>query len=257
VTAVQAIISEVKVHTDLFFEDDPIKRFASVTFTEASRKLAIVGLNAALILQRVARGKLPAYRQALRPFLCGDILFDPTDISKCSRAVKAENNWLGRAEVTKRLKIKDSTLTKWVKACLFTPIAVHASAQYFNRDEVEKFVANHVTSEEAAALLEVGELTVQRWARQGRLLAVSGPEIDGCHAYRFEKEYLLRWRHDRLTFGQALQMLGVSNSTLHRWVEEGKIEPIGGMGGKQRWFSRSLVLELCKEVETQLNKLTI
>ncbi len=250
--AIQKFISKVQDRTALFPVDDPILPFAPMTLTEASRKLATAGLNAALILERVAEGKLPAYRYASRAFFCGEILFDPSDISKCSGAVKVENNWLARAEVAKRLKIKDSTLARWVKARLITPIAYRAGAQYFNRDEVEKFAADHLTSQEAAEFLEVGELTVQRWARQGRLEAVSGPEIDGCHAYRFKRKYLMRWKEERLSFGQAVQLLGVSSSTLHRWIAERKIAPREDMGGKQRWFTRQAVLELHIQLQQSL-----
>jgi excisionase family DNA binding protein len=250
--AIEKFISKLQDRTALFPVDDSALPFAPMTLTQASRKLAMVGLNAALIFKRVAEGKLPAYRYASRAFFCGEILFDPSDISECSRAVKVENGWLARAEVAKRLKIKDSTLARWVKTRLITPIAYRAGAQYFNRDEVEKFAVDHLTSQEAAEFLEVGELTVQRWAQQGRLDAVSGPEIDGCHAYRFKREYLARWKEERLTFGEAVQILGVSSSTLHRWIAEGKIAPREDMGGKQRWFTRRAVLELHIQVQQSL-----
>jgi excisionase family DNA binding protein len=59
------------------------------------------------------------------------------------------------------------------------------------------FIAEHVTSKEAAKILEVGRLTIQRWARQGRLseACVSGPHIDEHHVYIFNKEKLIQWRN--------------------------------------------------------------
>ncbi len=114
---------------------------------------------------------------------------------------------------------------------------------------VDKFIANHITSEEAAKLLGIGTLAVQRWVRQGRLEAVSGPRIDERHEYLFNKESLLQWRNGRLSSGEAVDILGVSAATLHRWIGEGKIGPLHDMGGKQRWFSREAVLRLNQEME--------
>ena len=151
---------------------------------------------------------------------------------------------MSRKEVTKYLKIKDVTLAKWVRASFLVPVAVFTNTQYFDRLEVEKFMADYITSEEAAQLLGIGKLTVQKWARQGRLQASSGPGIDECHEYLFNRKSLLYWRKCRLTFGEAIRYLGVSKATLHRWVSEEKITPLCDMGGKQRWFSREAVSRL-------------
>jgi excisionase family DNA binding protein len=237
--AVLEFVEKVRDHTEI-----RLVSFTIVGLVAASRILMVTGLNAASILAHVAEGKLRAYHEPGVSFACQNLFFDPRDLQAHIEAIKLENNWVSRERATKLLGVKDTTLAKWVKSGLLTPAAVHASAQYFDRSRVESFPADYVTSNEAAKILGVGELTVQRWARQGRLEAVSGSEIDGCHAYRFEREYLLRWRHGRLTFGQALQDLGVSNSTLHCWVKEGKIEPLKDMGGKQRWFSREAILML-------------
>ena len=101
-----------------------------------------------------------------------------------------------------------------------------------------------MTTDVAAELLGYTELTVQRWARAGRLPAVTGPDIDGSHTYRFDRGVLLQWRHERLTVGEAADLLGVSMATIARWAKEGKIEPLQDMGGKQRWFSRQALLAL-------------
>ena len=71
---------------------------------------------------------------------------------------------------------------------------------------------------------------------------MTGPDIDGSHTYRFEREALVQWRYERLTVGEAAALLGVSRSTIDRWAREGKLEPLRDMGGKQRWFSRRALL---------------
>jgi excisionase family DNA binding protein len=120
--------------------------------------------------------------------------------------MKLENGWLSREEVTKLLKIKDITLARWVKFGLFTPIIVNGNAQYYDRDKIEEFIANHITTEEAAELLGVGKLTVQKWTRNGRLsgACVSGPNIDGYHSNIFNRDKLIHWRDQRLTLSDVL-----------------------------------------------------
>ncbi len=244
----QEFLEKIRTYTEVCAEDE--MGFAPITIGDASRITAIIGLNIASILKRVAEGLLHAYSFS-KVISCGSLLFNPADIQVCINTIKSENGWIEREGVTKRLKVKDVTLAKWVKAELLCPIATRASAQYFDINEVERFLAIYVTSQEAATLLGVGELTIQTWVRQGRLQAVSGPGVDECHAYLFDKEALLKWRDERVNFGEALALLGVSRATLHTWITAGKIYPLNDMGGKQRWLSKRDVLALRKEVEAK------
>ncbi len=221
----------------------------SLNIAGAARILTQVGLNAASILALVANGKLPAYRQSSLRFCCKDLLFVTKDLRAYMKTTLVERGWLSRQEVIARLEVKDGTLAKWVKTGLLATAAIYVNAQYFEKDAVEKFVAEYVKSKEAANTLGIGVLAVQKWARQGRLQAVSGPGIDEHHEYLFSKEYLLQWHGGRLPFGRAKAILGVSAATLHRWVHEGKVVPLDDMGGKQRWFSRAAILKLRQEIE--------
>ena len=65
---------------------------------------------------------------------------------------------------------------------------------------------------------------------------------------------LMQWRQERLTFGEAVKLLGVSKTTLHRWIEEKRVEPLADMGGKQRWFSKEVILLLQDQPKTSLYK---
>jgi hypothetical protein len=160
----------------------------------AARLLFVVGLNAAAILLRVAEGKLQAYYRKDQYLKLGLLLFDRSDIQQCIQAIKSENGWLSRKELTKLLKVKDITLTRWVRAGLISPSAICGTAQYFDESMVDKFMADHITTEEASEILGVGKLTVQKWARQGILseVCVSGPNVDGHHGYVFNKKRLLQ-----------------------------------------------------------------
>jgi predicted HTH domain antitoxin len=242
------LLDNIKKHAPVYKEHEDVS-VPSLNLVDASRLLTNVGLNAASIIALVADGKLHAYRQPNLPFSCKDLLFSPRDIHAFVKAMLAERGWLSRKDVTRHLKVKDGTLAKWVRADLLIPTAVLVNAQYFDKNAVEEFVAKHVTSQEAAKLLGIGVLAVQRWVRQGRLQAVSGPGIDEHHDYLFNRENLLRWRDGRFSFGEAVHILGVSAATLHRWTHEGKIATLDDMGGKQRWFSREAILGLRREIE--------
>ncbi len=222
----------------------------------AARLLFVVGLNAASILSYVAEGRLRSYLSADRDLKLTSLLFDRSDIQQCIESIKSENGWISRKELTKLLKVKDVTLTRWVKVGLISLGTVCGSAQYFNREAVEKFIADHITTEEAVEILGIGKLTIQKWARQGRFseVCVSGPNIDGYHVYLFNKARLIQWRKERLPFGEAARLLGVSKATLHRWVTEGKVEAIDDMGGKQRWFSRQIICHISEPLMAGDNK---
>lgn len=175
--------------------------FTPVSLTGAARILMVTGLKAASIIARVAEGRLRAYHEPRKSFAFRDLLFDPVDLYDCIELVKAENGWVERRQAAKMLGVRDSTLAKWIGTGLLAPIATHAYIQYFDRGEVEKFVADYVTSGEAAKLLGIEEPLVRRLARRGFLEAVSGPEIDGCSTSRFEREYLLQWRYGHPSIG--------------------------------------------------------
>jgi DNA-binding transcriptional MerR regulator len=221
-----------------------------VNLTQATRLLFVVGLNALSILSCVAEGRLRAYGIAGQELKLGSLRFDRSDIEQYIHRIESENNWVSREELTKLLKVKDVTLTRWVREGLISPTTVLGSAQYFSRETVEKFMRDHITTDEAAVILDVGKLTIQKWARLGRLseVCISGPNIDGYHAYLFNKARLIQWRKERLPFGEATRLLGVSKATLHRWVTEGKVEAMDDMGGKQCWFSLQAIQDFRERV---------
>ena len=168
------------------------------------------------------------------------------DLQQYIEDMKSENGWIGREEARRLLGVKDGTLARWVKGGLLTPCATFAHVQYFQMSTICQFTADYIFSDEAAQILGIGKLAVQKWARTGRLAisCIGGPDIDGSHAYLFDKEKLLCWRSERMTFGEVSQLLEISGATLHRWVSERKIEPLEDMGGKQRWFSKDAALAM-------------
>jgi len=147
------------------------------------------------------------------------------------------------------LGCKPTTLRRLYGAGLLIPVTDNTNLkdvrhQYVEED-VAAFLEQYVTSDEAAEVLGIALLTVQAWARSGRIIALTGPEIDGSHTYRFERAALVQWRHERLTFGETMALLGVSKAPLDRWAKQGRLTPLEDMmDGKQRWFARAEVERL-------------
>jgi hypothetical protein len=220
---------------------------AYLTLAGAAQTLGVLGLNAAALLVQVAEGRLPAYHPATAPVRLGDLRFAPADVQAYAARVKAEHDWLDRVETARRLGVTELALQRLVTRGLLRPVPINSHAQFFGRGAVERFRDEHVTSQEAAALLGVGPDVIQRWTRRGRLTAVSGPGVDDAHAYLFERSVLAQWRAERLPFGEAVTLLGVAKSTLARWAATGRIVPLADMGGKQRWFARQDLLRLRDE----------
>lgn len=53
------------------------------------------------------------------------------------------------------------------------------------------FREHYITTNRTAELLGCADLTVQHWAKEGRIAAVTGPDIDSSHSYRFDREALM------------------------------------------------------------------
>ena len=58
---------------------------------------------------------------------------------------------------------------------------------------------------------------------------------------------MVQWRQERMSYQEVQQWLGRSRATLHRWIHEGKLNPLLECKGKSRWFARSAVMQLQQE----------
>jgi excisionase family DNA binding protein len=113
-------------------------------------------------------------------------------------------------------------------------------------EDIVAFEACYVTAGEAAAILDCTPETVYIWAKAGRLPAVSGRQIDGSHAYGFERARLVAWRERVLPQSEAKAVLGVSQGTIYCWVHEGRLTPVDGPIGRGAWFAREEVEKLAE-----------
>lgn len=207
-------------------DDNP----ATLNLVQATQMLSVHGFKVVAVLQAVLEGKLAAYRAGLLTSLAG-LRFDVLDVELLLGVMRANRPFLTPSEIAERMQVAVSAVSTWVRSGLLTPDKVYREMRYFSREQVDTFIQGHVLVKEAATILGVGELAVQRWARDGRLSAVSGPGVDERGVYLFRRADVERLRpENRLTGPQLAAALGISRSQLWQWVQKGKIQPVSGPG---------------------------
>jgi len=199
-----------------------------VDLTTAAKMMMPIGGNVAKVLGEVIAGRLPAYVES-EPVLINRMMFVESLVQDCVESIQIRNNWISKSDTERVLKVKPPVLARWVESSLLAPIATVAHCIYFNREQVFRFYDVYVFSEEAAIMLGVGVLTVQKWVRNGRLRAVSGPQIDGNHNYLFRREEVKQIR-SYLTASAVAEALGVTRTTLVARIQKGELRPVSGPG---------------------------
>lgn len=213
------------------------------SFIQTCQKMAIVDVNGSSLISYLCQGKISAFHPKYTKFLVSNLQFSSDGIDNLINFVKINNNWVERRKVQRMLKVKDKTINYFVNKGLLNPISC-GSAQYFTQSNIDMFLANYLTTNEAAKQLGITKITVQKWIRRGELKVISGPEIDGRHAYLIVKDDLMKGIEEKITFGEAMEILKFSKSTLYRWVESRKITPIRNKSRKQNQFYRNEIMEI-------------
>jgi DNA-binding transcriptional MerR regulator/predicted DNA-binding transcriptional regulator AlpA len=220
-------------------------------FQRGQHTMTMYGVGLPRLIFDIHQGVLPAFR-ALDEMRFDVLWFHSREFSHYHHTYRLiRPGSLSITAVCERLNCKPTTLRRLYGAGLLVPITdktdVSTVRHLYDKKDVAAFLEQYIDSSQVAELLGITQLTVQNWVRNGRLVAVTGPGIDGSHSYRFEKALMTQWINERLTFGQTMKLLGVSKATLHRWVVDGKLRHIEGMGGKQRWFWRAEVVNLVEQ----------
>jgi DNA-binding transcriptional MerR regulator len=217
-----------------------------VSLSEALRIVSGAGVSLPELLREVQQQTIHATRISHTCTL-NELFLDSEDVCRYATEQRdvASQGFCSMQQVLERLRCKPRTLQRLNDAGLLIPHQKgNAQRWLYRQEDIEAFLAHYIDSDAAAVILGCTRITVQQWVRSGRLTAITGPEIDGSHVYRFEKVALIQWRHERVTFGEAVQIIGKSRATLHRWVEQGNLQPLDGIGGKHRWFWRADVEQL-------------
>ncbi|MBM7842184.1 helix-turn-helix domain-containing protein [Herpetosiphon giganteus] len=217
-------------------------------FQRGQRSMTLYNLGLPRLILDIYQGILPAFR-AIDELRFDILWFHTIDFSQYQSDYRNTcSGSLSVNTVCERLNCKPTTLRRLYATGLLVPITDQTDTltirHLYAENDIAIFLANYIDSRQAAELLSISQITIQSWVRIGRLVAVTGPDIDGSHAYRFDRASLVQWRFERLTFGEAMKVLHISKATLHRWVASGKLHHIDDMGGKQRWFWKKDILEL-------------
>jgi len=240
------IIERVEFYQEGAFDNPSLLRLSSASIIFSAK----TGLNEASMLLQVAQGCLRAYHPMDQNIQLSNLLIDRSDIDSCIVAYEADRNLVKRKDAQKILGVSDSTLLLWVRKGLIPTVSLSKSVQYFERHVIESFLAQHVTTKDAADILKLSRLSIQGLARAGYLEAVSGPNVDGFGVYIFNRETLLRWRNNWLTREEVMQLLKFENRWLFdKWLEHGQLVVLKPPGGSRRWFSKQTVLELQEKMK--------
>jgi hypothetical protein len=214
------------------------EKMLSIRETSNLLQLKLGSGSLALILQKVTDGDLHAYILANRRLQLRSLIFSRSDIDAYVEAVKAEQDWIDRDGVATILGIHRKSVRSWRKSGLISPVTTGRQTHYYDRQEIEKLKSDMVLTAEASEILGVSESAVCSLMRQGRLIALRGPAVDGYDIYVFSRQSLVEWRKNRLTLHEAQCQIEVSYTELVSWVRQGKLLPLEDKALKPWYFSR-------------------
>ena len=197
-----------------------------VHWIAASQKLSPYQIRGAMIFQAVLKQELVGFVSEEAPI--GELHITNQSLDQLLAQQQVNRESYSITYLARRNKLKPTTLQGWIDAGLLN-VADDCPRIYM--DEWERFRNDCLFAHEAAKILGIGVLAVQKWARNGRLHPLSGPHIDGLHRYLFCRKEIECFRPEmRLTAPQMAKLLGLSRSQLIQWIKQGKVSPVSGPG---------------------------
>lgn len=181
------------------------------------------------IIERILKQKIKAFWVTTH---IRDIAVSPEDIEVWLSELQQNQPLVSRYQFAQRLGIKRlHIIDTWIANGLLEPVDPNAELIQFTNETVEQFLTDYIWTEEAGEIMKIGKLTVQKWARNGRLHPVSGRGIDGLHRYLFRRSEMERFRpENRATVSEMATRLNLSKSQIHEWIRQGKLHPVSGKG---------------------------
>lgn len=194
-----------------------------------SRQLAGWGFEVGDILSDVINSKLQGYVDTKYPVTITSVHLPKTTPRDIKQKIIHEGNWISEHEFAKEMGVKPTTFHKWANAGLVIPVKKISSINFYAKENADEFRRRYLNSKQVSDMLQVGVLTVQKWARAGRLKPISGGEINGCHEYLFLKSEVQKMiRDNRITAPQMAKKLGLSRSQISEQIRAGKLHPVSG-----------------------------
>lgn len=226
-SSVEKLIGRVSTRVEIRPQD---RIGNAIDLVQAVQRTSTYGMTIALILKAVVDGELNAF--VFDPdWRLGNLMVEEREMERFVEALLSRLGWVTREEFACRMGVKRSMITKWVVNGLVVRTDETAEVRFFDADYVARFVAEHVFSEAAAAILGIAVHTVTQWAVKGRLHPVSGPGIDDCHRFLFRRSECWELRpENRLSSREAAALYGINVKAFMQWIEQGKVTPISGPG---------------------------
>jgi hypothetical protein len=210
----------------------PNEHIVTCNLAQAAQILSGYDVNSASLINRALQGKMIAFfSPKVGENYLGDLVFPREAIFSLQKEILSERRWISRSEIAHRMGVKETIVSRWVATNKLTPVSSINHVQYFNKEVADHFIQNHIFTKDAASILGVGLLTVQKWAKRGRLSPIAGPSVDGGHRYLFRRDEIERLNSgSRLSAPQMARQLGLSRSQTQSWIKSGKIHPVSGPG---------------------------
>jgi len=145
---------------------------------EMARVLSAHGLRVADILKLVVDGELECWSHTESPALAR-LTFGISDVATLLKSPGPGLGLLDGEQVAHRLGVGSWTLSGWVAAGLLSPTVRYAYETYFDSEEIDSFLADHISSQDAAEMLDVEAEGLEVWYWEWGLEAVKGTGMDG------------------------------------------------------------------------------
>jgi hypothetical protein len=158
---------------------------------EAARTLSVVGLKVADILKLVAQGKLHCWAPSEAPALA-KLSFDRSEIEAVLENPDYGKGLLSSEHAAYRLGVEWPTFFRWARTGLFSSVVTYAYDAYFDPDDIDAFLADHITSQEAAKMLEADVAELEGWYFEWGLEAVKGVDLNGQTLCLFRRKDVKR-----------------------------------------------------------------
>lgn len=228
------LITTVSIHalqSKLESLTERVNREDYVPFPKLVQQMANWNVAAADVLESLIDGEIvPVLAPNTVPML-SNLRFSPNAHHCLKEAIIQKNHWVSLDQFARKMRVKPLIVRRWIQSKLVSCIQVGPKTRFFTRENVKNFQMNYLTSQQAADIIGVGVLTVQKWARLGRLHPVSGEDVDGCHEYRFARSEIVSLSTEkRMTAPQLARQLGISRTQMSVWIRQGKVNPISGPG---------------------------
>jgi len=154
---------------------------------EVARTLSVVRLKVADLLKLVAQGKLHGWAPTEAPALA-KLSFDRFQIETLLEKPQQGKGLLSSDKAAHRLGVAWPSFLHWMAAGLFSPVVEYAYEAYFDPDEIDGVLADHITSQEAAEMLEVDVIELEGGYWEWGFEALQGIDLDGRTLYLFRRE---------------------------------------------------------------------